>query len=101
YLFLKNHQKEEDKSATLPGEGRNPPLFRNFQSYLLSVREESDHSSKPKLTPELLLSDDCLNFVLRYFPKNIKFRSRAREVEAHHGASSFRRLPQFRHPLLP
>ncbi|CAN0923873.1 TIMELESS-interacting protein, partial [Linum grandiflorum] len=36
--------------------------------------------TRPKLTPELLLSDDGLGFVLRYFPKNFKFRGRGHEA---------------------
>ncbi|CAN1145018.1 TIMELESS-interacting protein [Linum perenne] len=36
--------------------------------------------TRPKLTPELLLSDDGFGFILRYFPKNFKFRGRGREV---------------------
>ncbi|MED6224288.1 hypothetical protein PIB30_082613 [Stylosanthes scabra] len=37
--------------------------------------------TKPKLTPELLLSDDGLGYVLRYFPRDFKYRGRGHEVQ--------------------
>ncbi|KAK9175164.1 hypothetical protein WN944_027170 [Citrus x changshan-huyou] len=36
--------------------------------------------SRPKLTPDLLLSDDGLGFVLRHFPRAFKYRGRGHEV---------------------
>lgn len=36
--------------------------------------------TRPKLTPELLLSDDGLGYVLRYFPSHFKYRGRGNEV---------------------
>ncbi|XP_071696274.1 uncharacterized protein [Rutidosis leptorrhynchoides] len=36
--------------------------------------------TRPKLTPELLLSDDGLGFVLRHFPKAFKFRGHGHET---------------------
>ncbi|GMG98886.1 hypothetical protein Nepgr_000726 [Nepenthes gracilis] len=36
--------------------------------------------TRPKLTPELLLSDDGLGYILRYFPRNFKYRGRGHEV---------------------
>ncbi|CAA0381136.1 unnamed protein product [Arabidopsis thaliana] len=35
---------------------------------------------RPKLTPELLLSEDGLGYVLRYFPKSFKYRGRGKEA---------------------
>ncbi|KAG7575750.1 Zinc finger CCHC-type [Arabidopsis thaliana x Arabidopsis arenosa] len=35
---------------------------------------------RPKLTPELLLSEDGLGYILRYFPKSFKYRGRGKEV---------------------
>ncbi|XP_054808907.1 uncharacterized protein LOC129311005 isoform X1 [Prosopis cineraria] len=51
----------------------------------LSVRKPADKPKKlprtrPKLTPELLLSDDGLGYVLRYFPRAFKYRGRGNEV---------------------
>ncbi|KAI6670859.1 hypothetical protein NL676_005744 [Syzygium grande] len=37
-------------------------------------------AKRPKLTPELLLSDDGLGYVLRHFPRNFKYRGRGHEV---------------------
>ncbi|KAL3719855.1 hypothetical protein ACJRO7_004786 [Eucalyptus globulus] len=37
-------------------------------------------AKRPKLTPELLLSDDGLGYVLRHFPRNFKYRGRGNEV---------------------
>ncbi|KAK4775025.1 hypothetical protein SAY86_009960 [Trapa natans] len=36
--------------------------------------------SRPKLTPQLLVSDDGLGYVLRHFPRNFKYRGRGHEV---------------------
>ncbi|KAL2938850.1 TIMELESS-interacting protein [Bienertia sinuspersici] len=36
--------------------------------------------TRPKLTPELLLSDEGLGYILRYFPRNFKYRGRGYEV---------------------
>ncbi|XP_028767037.1 chromosome segregation in meiosis protein 3 [Neltuma alba] len=50
-----------------------------------SVRKPADKPkklprSRPKLTPDLLLSDDGLGYVLRYFPRAFKYRGRGNEV---------------------
>ncbi|KAL8254225.1 hypothetical protein R6Q59_032446 [Mikania micrantha] len=36
--------------------------------------------TRPKLTPELLLSNDGIGFVLRHFPKALKLRGRGHEI---------------------
>ncbi|XP_021724614.1 TIMELESS-interacting protein-like [Chenopodium quinoa] len=36
--------------------------------------------TRPKLTPELLLSEKGLGYILRYFPRNFKYRGRGHEV---------------------
>ncbi|GAB4850674.1 hypothetical protein Ancab_029985 [Ancistrocladus abbreviatus] len=36
--------------------------------------------TRPKLDPELFLSDDGLGYILRYFPRNFKYRGRGYEV---------------------
>ncbi|KAJ8647252.1 hypothetical protein MRB53_000275 [Persea americana] len=36
--------------------------------------------TRPKLTPELLLSNDGLGYVLRHFPRSFKYRGRGHEV---------------------
>uniref|UniRef100_A0A0E0K5I9 CCHC-type domain-containing protein n=1 Tax=Oryza punctata TaxID=4537 RepID=A0A0E0K5I9_ORYPU len=45
-------------------------------------KKKKERATRPKLTPDLLLSDDGLGFVLRYFPKAFKPRARpGHEVE--------------------
>ena len=39
-------------------------------------KKKKERATRPKLTPDLLLSDDGLGFVLRYFPKAFKPRAR-------------------------
>ncbi|XP_006647951.1 TIMELESS-interacting protein [Oryza brachyantha] len=47
-----------------------------------SKKKKKERATRPKLTPDLLLSDDGLGFVLRYFPKAFKPRARpGHEVE--------------------
>ncbi|OEL29844.1 hypothetical protein BAE44_0009142 [Dichanthelium oligosanthes] len=44
--------------------------------------KKKERAARPKLTPDLLLSDDGIGFVLRYFPKAFKPRARpGHEVE--------------------
>lgn len=38
--------------------------------------------TRPKLTPDLLLSDDGVGYILRYFPRAFKYRGRGNEVYA-------------------
>ncbi|KAG2614409.1 hypothetical protein PVAP13_4KG385903 [Panicum virgatum] len=45
-------------------------------------RKKKERATRPKLTPDLLLSDDGIGFVLRYFPKAFKPHARpGHEVE--------------------
>lgn len=37
--------------------------------------------TRPKLTPELLLSEDGLGYVLRHFPRAFRYRGRGQEVK--------------------
>lgn len=39
---------------------------------------------RPKLTPETLLSEDGLGYVLRHFPRSFKYRGRGKEVTYDH-----------------
>ncbi|KAK7258085.1 hypothetical protein RIF29_32520 [Crotalaria pallida] len=54
------------------GSRSGPPLAKEKPKKLPRTR--------PKLTPELLLSDDGLGYVLRYFPSQFKSRGRGHEV---------------------
>ncbi|KAJ1260869.1 hypothetical protein BS78_10G265200 [Paspalum vaginatum] len=56
-------------AAALPHDGNNK-------------RKKKERATRPKLTPDLLLSDGGIGFVLRYFPKAFKPRARpGHEVE--------------------
>ncbi|KAK3144546.1 hypothetical protein QOZ80_4AG0314570 [Eleusine coracana subsp. coracana] len=46
------------------------------------TKKKKERATRPKLTPDLLLSDDGIGFVLRHFPKAFKPRGRpGREVD--------------------
>jgi TIMELESS-interacting protein len=40
------------------------------------TKKKKERATRPKLTPDLLLSDNGIGFVLRYFPKAFKPRGR-------------------------
>ncbi|KAL6295361.1 hypothetical protein ACE6H2_003503 [Prunus campanulata] len=44
------------------------------------AKKVSVPKTRPKLTPQLLLSDDGLGYVLRHFPRAFKYRGRGNEV---------------------
>lgn len=51
------------------------------------TKKKRERATRPKLTPDLLLSDDGIGFVLRYFPKAFKPRGRpGREVTSFAGS---------------
>ncbi|KAK7839717.1 timeless-interacting protein [Quercus suber] len=52
-------------------------LIRNPQDLLPLSRPQAP---APKLTPDLILSDDGLGYVLRHFPRSFKFRGHGHEV---------------------
>ncbi|XP_061990110.1 uncharacterized protein LOC133708653 [Rosa rugosa] len=56
------------KNSTGPGAGAS------------KGKKVSAPKTRPKLTPELLLSDDGLGYILRHFPKSFKYRGRGHEV---------------------
>ncbi|XP_077246379.1 zinc knuckle (CCHC-type) family protein isoform X2 [Tasmannia lanceolata] len=45
-----------------------------------SEKPKKPPRTRPKLTPELLLSNDGLGYVLRHFPRSFKYRGRGHEV---------------------
>ena len=62
-------------AAAAPAEGEEAPQDG-------AKKKKKERTTRPKLTPDLLLSDDGLGFVLRYFPKAFKPRARpGSEVE--------------------
>ncbi|XP_061362708.1 uncharacterized protein LOC133306407 [Gastrolobium bilobum] len=60
-----------------------PPSSSSFKSSAPRSAIEKPKKvprTRPKLTPSLLLSDDGLGYVLRYFPREFKYRGRGNEV---------------------
>ncbi|KAL2226761.1 UNVERIFIED_CONTAM: hypothetical protein Sindi_2034800 [Sesamum indicum] len=70
----------------------NPPLPPNseFNSNTRSrpplapqkPKQKAQRKTRPKLTPDLLLSDAGIGYILRYFPRALKCRGRGREVKS-------------------
>ncbi|CAL0334223.1 unnamed protein product [Lupinus luteus] len=61
----------------------NPnPISNNPSSSSLPSSEKPKKlpRTRPKLTPDLLLSDDGFGYVLRHFPSHFKYRGRGHEV---------------------
>ncbi|CAN8260613.1 unnamed protein product [Cochlearia groenlandica] len=54
--------------------------FKNGKSLAAVSKATKKKVKRPKLTPEMLLSEDGLGYVLRYFPKSFKYRGRGKEV---------------------
>ncbi|CAN6162598.1 unnamed protein product [Urochloa humidicola] len=66
--------KPRPPPASSAPEGGAPPQDKS--------KKKKERATRPKLTPDLLLSDDGIGFVLRYFPKAFKPRARpGHEVE--------------------
>ncbi|XP_010549866.1 PREDICTED: protein TIPIN homolog isoform X2 [Tarenaya hassleriana] len=55
-------------------------LQKSSSSAVPKAKVPKTRTPRPKLTPDLLLSDDGLGYVLRYFPRSFKYRGRGREV---------------------
>lgn len=82
-------------SATNPNPNPNPNPRTPFSSSSkfpqqpASGKASTDASSatkrlprtRPKLTPDLLLSEDGLGYVLRHFPRSFKYHGRGHEVK--------------------
>ncbi|PAN22207.1 hypothetical protein PAHAL_4G003800 [Panicum hallii] len=61
---------------------RPPPAEGDASAENKNKKRKKERATRPKLTPDLLLSDDGIGFVLRYFPKAFKPRARpGHEVE--------------------
>lgn len=57
-----------------------PPPTSSFKPRSAIDKPKKLPRTRPKLTPDLLLSDDGLGYVLRYFPRNFKYHGRGHEV---------------------
>ncbi|RDY00240.1 TIMELESS-interacting protein [Mucuna pruriens] len=68
-------------TATNPNPDPNPnPTSSSFKPRSATDKPKKLPRTRPKLTPELLLSDDGLGYVLRYFPREFKYRGHGHEV---------------------
>ncbi|ESW03609.1 hypothetical protein PHAVU_011G028100 [Phaseolus vulgaris] len=56
------------------------PSSSSFKPRSAAEKPKKLPRAKPKLTPEILLSDEGLGYVLRYFPHQFKYRGRGHEV---------------------
>ncbi|KAG2398049.1 hypothetical protein LR48_Vigan08g189900 [Vigna angularis] len=66
-----------------PNASTNPtpdPSSSSFKPRSAAEKPKKLPRTRPKLTPEMLLSDDGLGYVLRYFPRQFKYRGRGHEV---------------------
>ncbi|KAK7264129.1 hypothetical protein RJT34_31733 [Clitoria ternatea] len=75
----------DPNSSTKPNPDPNPNPNASSSFKPSSAKSAADKPKKlprtrPKLTPDLLLSDDGLGYVLRYFPREFKYRGRGHEV---------------------
>ncbi|XP_030506815.2 uncharacterized protein LOC115721863 isoform X1 [Cannabis sativa] len=64
------------------GSGSGPAAFRTgfTDKPAAKPKKVSAPRTRPKLTPQLFLSDDGLGYVLRHFPRSFKYRGRGHEV---------------------
>ncbi|OAY39115.1 TIMELESS-interacting protein isoform X2 [Manihot esculenta] len=64
-----------------PNSSRSFPSKPNVSnSKPVAEKPKKAPRSRPKLTPEVLLGNDGLGYVLRHFPRNFKYRGRGHEV---------------------
>ncbi|KAL3651198.1 hypothetical protein CASFOL_004200 [Castilleja foliolosa] len=75
------------KTSNPPNDNNNPtissrpPINPTTRSSPLKPKQKPPRKTRPKLTPDLLLSDTTgIGYILRYFPQSFKCRGRGREV---------------------
>ncbi|KAK9115647.1 hypothetical protein Sjap_014594 [Stephania japonica] len=68
------HNTTTTTANTLNGSAWKPPLKKPIE------KPKKVPKKVPNLTPERLLSDNGLGYILRHFPKSFKFRGRGHEV---------------------
>lgn len=71
-----NPNSDFSKTSSSLGSGSGAP--KPFDK--VSEKPKKIPRTRPKLTPEILLSNDGLGYVLRHFPRAFKFRGRGYEV---------------------
>lgn len=68
-------------NLSAPNSSRSFPSKPNVSnSKPVAEKPKKAPRSRPKLTPEVLLGNDGLGYVLRHFPRNFKYRGRGHEV---------------------
>lgn len=67
-------------SQSLPSNSNDTSAAVNLSKSVTQEKPKKVSRARPKLTPDLLLSDDGLGFVLRHFPRAFKYRGRGHEV---------------------
>ncbi|WCJ17610.1 zinc knuckle (CCHC-type) family protein [Euphorbia peplus] len=78
-----NFNSESNHHPTNLNSSRSTPFNPNNNNVNSKAAVEKPKKlprTRPKLTPEVLLGDDGLGYVLRHFPANFKFRGRGHEV---------------------
>lgn len=68
------------KTTSFPFKAGGGGSFKGSVLQKSSEKPNKVPKTRPKLTPELLLSDDGLGYVLRHFPRSFKFHGRGHEV---------------------
>ncbi|KAL2584754.1 hypothetical protein AAZV13_14G146900 [Glycine max] len=66
-------------TATTPNPNTPNRSSSSFKPKSATKKPNMLPRTKPKLTPELLLSDDDLGYALRYFPRKFKYCGRGHE----------------------
>lgn len=56
------------------------PNDKDFKKKVVTEKPKRLPRSRPKLTPDLLLSNDGLGHILRHFPRAFKYHGRGHEV---------------------
>lgn len=76
-----NKSTPPNSSSFKPGPGFAASRSGSAEKSLAKPPKKSlPPRTRPKLTPQMLLSDDGLGYVLRHFPRSFKYRGRGHEV---------------------
>jgi len=76
----KSLKNNPGQSANFSKSGHGSSFQTKAGAAASSEKPKKVPKTRPKLTPELLLSDQGIGYILRYFPRNFKCRGRGHEV---------------------
>ncbi|XP_004298626.1 PREDICTED: TIMELESS-interacting protein-like [Fragaria vesca subsp. vesca] len=77
-----NPDSDPNPNPRPPNPNSSSYPFKNTTGTASEGKKVSAPKTRPKLTPEVLLSDDGgLGYILRHFPKSFKYRGRGHEVK--------------------